>query len=66
MGMLEKVIGISISVLILAMIFPIALEQLANATLEGVDPTVITVVQVLVPVLAAIGMALYFIPKLNQ
>ena len=64
--MLEKVIGISISVLILAMIFPIALEQLANATLEGVDPTVITVVQVLVPVLAAIGMALYFIPKLNQ
>lgn len=65
MELLNKVIAVSVGLLVLALIFPIALNTLANATMTNVDSTVVTVVQILVPVLAAIGIALYFLPKIN-
>lgn len=66
MKLLNKVIAVSVGLLVLALIFPIALNTLANATMTNVDPTVVTVVTVLVPILAAIGMALYFLPRMNN
>ena len=66
MEILNKIIAVSVGLLVLALVFPIALETLANATMTNVDPTVVTVVTVLVPILAAIGMAIYFLPRLNQ
>lgn len=66
MQLLNKIIAVSVGLLVLALIFPIALETLANATMTGVDATVVTVVTILVPILAAIGMALYFLPKMNN
>lgn len=66
MDILGKVIAVSVALLVLALIFPIALNTLANATMTNVDPTVVTVVTILVPVLAAIGMALYFLPRINE
>lgn len=65
MEILKKIIAVSVGLLVLALVFPIALETLANATMTNVEPTVVTVVTVLVPILAAIGMALYFLPRLN-
>ena len=66
MDILGKVIAVSVALLVLALIFPIALNTLANATMTNVDPTVVTVVTILVPVLAAIGLALYFLPRINN
>ncbi len=66
MELLNKVIAVSVGLLVLALIFPIALNTLANATMTNVDSTVVTVVTILVPILAAIGMALYFLPKMNH
>ena len=66
MELLNKVIAVSVGLLVLALIFPIALNTLANATMTNVDPTVVTVVTILVPILAAIGMALYFMPRMNK
>lgn len=66
MEILNKVIAVSVGLLVLALIFPIALNTLANATMTNVDSTVVTVVTILVPILAAIGMALYFLPKMNH
>jgi drug/metabolite transporter (DMT)-like permease len=66
MDILGKVIAVSVALLVLALIFPIALTTLANASMTKVDPTVVTVVTILVPVLAAIGLALYFLPRINE
>jgi len=66
MEILNKVIAVSVGLLVLALIFPIALNTLANATMTNVDSTVVTVVTILVPILAAIGMALYFLPRMNH
>lgn len=66
MEILNKVIAVSVGLLVLALIFPIALNTLANATMTNVDSTVVTVVTILVPILAAIGMAVFFLPKLNH
>ena len=66
MEILNKVIAVSVGLLVLALIFPIALNTLANATMTNVDSTVVTVVTILVPILAAIGMALFFLPRMNH
>lgn len=66
MEILNKIIAVSVGLLVLALIFPIALNTLANATMTNVDPTVITVVTILVPILAAIGLALYFLPRMRD
>jgi drug/metabolite transporter (DMT)-like permease len=66
MEILNKIIAVSVGLLVLALLFPIALNTLANATMTKVDPTVVTVVTVLVPVLAAVGVALYFLPSIRD
>lgn len=62
-GLLNKVVAIAIALFIVAVLLPPALNSLANATMTNVDPAVVTVLQVLLPILAVIGIALYFMPR---
>lgn len=61
----EKVVGISIGLFVAAIMLPLALVTMANATWSGsngsVDPVIITVVTILLPVLGVIGIALTFL-----
>lgn len=59
-GVSNKVIETSVGLLIAALLLPTALFTMANATFTGVDPTVKIVVQVLLPILAVLGIAMYF------
>lgn len=61
----NKAIGIGVSLLVIAIVIPLALRTLAEANVTGVDPTVVTILTVLLPILAIIGLALYFIPRRN-
>jgi fumarate reductase subunit D len=65
--MMTKIIEVAVGLLLVAILVPLGLIQLAgssaNMTAAGVDPTVAIVLLVLLPVLAIIGLALYFIPK---
>ncbi|MEN6621204.1 MAG: hypothetical protein ABFD50_06635 [Smithella sp.] len=61
----NKAIGIGVSLLVIAIVIPLALRTLAEANVTGVDPTVVTILTVLLPILAIIGLALYFIPRHN-
>ena len=59
-----------VGILMIAVLVPMALIQLAgkqaNMTAAGVDSTVIVVLVVLLPVLAIIGLAIYFIPRMRK
>lgn len=64
MGMVGKIVGIAIGLFVAAIIMPLALNQIANATLAaGVNSSVETVFTVLLPVLAIVALALYFVPR---
>jgi len=63
MSATNKVIGIAVGLLMAAIIFPLAMTTLLAANHTGVNATVWTVVSVLVPILAVIAIALYFLPK---
>lgn len=64
-ALVEKVVGISIALFVAAIMLPLALSQIAlsgtNMTDSGVSPVVIIMVTVLLPVLAIIGIVLYFL-----
>ena len=59
-----KIIGIAVGLLLVAVLIPVALQTLATANVTDVDPTVVTVLQVVLPILAIIAVAIYFIPKI--
>lgn len=63
MGMVSKIVGIAIGLFVAAIIMPLALTELADATLTNVSPAVTTVFTVLLPVLAIVGLAMYFVPR---
>jgi hypothetical protein len=60
-ALLGKVIAISIGLFVAAIILPTALTTMAGANLTDVDPSVVVILQVLLPVLAVISIALYFL-----
>jgi len=62
-NLMSKVIGIAVALLLVAVLVPVALTTLANANVTGVDDTVVTVLTILLPILAIIGIAMYFIPR---
>lgn len=68
--MMTKIIEVAVGLLLVAVLVPLGLITLAgqgaNMTAAGVDPTVAIVLLVLLPILAIIGLALYFIPKYKQ
>lgn len=61
MGALHKIVGVAVGLLVAALLMPVALNSIANATLTNVDAAVITIFQVLLPVLAVIAIAIYFL-----
>ncbi len=63
MSIVDKIIGIGVGLLVTASIIPLALTTLASSNLTDVDPVVTTILTVLLPILAIIGLALYFLPR---
>lgn len=61
MELVGKIVAISVGLYVAALLIPMALVQLANATLTGVDPGIVTILQVLLPTLAVIGVSLWFL-----
>ena len=66
MGILNKVVELSIGLFIAGVMIPIGLQAIASANVTGVDATVATVFTLLLPILAIIGLVLYFIPKMRD
>ncbi len=59
--LLNKIVAISIGLFVAAIMLPLALIQMANTTWYTVDPAIVTVVTILLPVLGVIAIALYFL-----
>ncbi len=57
----ENVLGIIVALIVFAAIAPTALIMIATSALTSVNAAVITIVQILLPVLAVIGVVLYFV-----
>lgn len=74
----KQVILIAVSLIVIATILPLAIglisvagdviiDTTTNATLADVaDPAVITLLTVLLPVLAVIGITMYFLPRVGD
>lgn len=60
-GNTGKIVGIAIGLFVASVIVPSALVSMANATLTGVDASVVTIFQVLLPILAVIAIAMMFL-----
>ena len=72
MGMgVKSVIGIAVSLMVIALILPLGLgllglagDTIVNGTTtlaEAIDPAVLTLLTVLIPILAVIGIAVKFV-----
>ncbi len=66
MELIEDVILVIIGFFVAAILLPPALTQLYTASTTGWNSAVVTVVEVLLPILAVIGIALYFMPRLHR
>lgn len=74
----KQVILIAVSLIVIATILPLAIglisvagdviiNSVTNETLSDVaDPAVITLLTVLLPVLAVIGITMYFLPRVGD
>jgi hypothetical protein len=60
LGILEKVIAVAIGLYVVAAMMPAALTSLAGANLTGVDPGVVSILQVVLPLLGTIAIAIAF------
>ncbi len=61
MELVNKIVGVSVGLVVAGTLIPLGLVTIANANLTGVDATVATVVTVLLPILAAIAIAMVFL-----
>jgi len=57
------VITIAVGFLLVAILFPMAMESVMNATTTNWNAAVITIFQVLLPILVIIGVAIRYIPS---
>jgi len=60
-GEVDKIITLSVALLVFAIIFPIAMSQVVSANTTGWQSAVATIFTVLVPILGALAVALLFI-----
>lgn len=77
---MQKIIGIVLVLVVLGILLPIALVYIGNfgntevtlangttvVTSDVVDPTLITLVTILLPIMVVIGLVMYFIPKSKE
>ena len=60
----STIIGLVVSLILVAVLLPIGINQIATATFDAsVDPTVITLITVVIPIMAVIGIVLKMIPN---
>lgn len=59
-GGLNQAVEIGISLFVVGIVVPLGLQQISQANTTGINASVITILQVLLPVLAIIGIALYY------
>ena len=63
-GLMYKVVGVAIGLFVAAILLPPALIQLSNTTGMGdVNDAVVVVLTVLLPILAVIAIAMYFLKE---
>jgi hypothetical protein len=60
-GLTYKIVGIAIGLFVAAVLLPSALVTIANASLSGVDASVVTIFTILLPILAVIAIAMMFL-----
>lgn len=76
MAEIKNVIIIAVTLMVIAVVFPIALGLISGAgdtmvSINGtetalselVDPSVLTLLTVLLPIIAVIGIVMYFLPR---
>lgn len=60
----NSIIGLVVALILVAVLLPIGINQLATAVFdEAVDSTVITLITIVIPIMAAIGIVLKMIPS---
>lgn len=63
---IEQVVGLTIGIILIAVLLPIGIDLLVNMTTTDWDPAVVTLLQVVLPILAVIGLVATFIPKIDN
>ena len=61
-----EVITLAVSFFLVAILGPIAIGTIANSSIANWDPSVVTVFQVVLPILWVIGVAIKYIPKTGK
>jgi cytochrome bd-type quinol oxidase subunit 2 len=62
-GELKTIANLVIGLLLVALLFPVAMQQVASMNTTGWNPAVATVTTVLLPILAIIAIAMIFVYK---
>lgn len=65
-GLLSRIIGVAVGIMLIALLIPMGLVMLASANLTGVDATVAQVLTVALPVVAIISLLIYFVKGLIE
>ena len=60
----SSIIGLVVALILVAILLPIGINQIATAVFdESVDATIITLITLVVPIMAVIGIVLKMIPS---
>lgn len=62
----STIVSIAVGFLLVAILVPIAMQQVVNANTTGWDATVKTIFATLLPILIIIGVALKYIPTTKK
>ena len=62
-GMISKIIGISLGLMVIAIVYPMALEELAGITTETLPEGTGTLLTVLLPIVAVIGVIMLVLDR---
>lgn len=63
MGLTSKIVGVAVGILMIGVLVPIGIGEIAGANTTSWDASVVTVFTVVLPILAVIGLALFLIPR---
>jgi H+/gluconate symporter-like permease len=59
---LKFVVAIAIGLFVASVLIPPALQEISNANMTGITPSVSTIFTVLLPILAVVAIAIAFLP----
>jgi len=59
----NTIIGLVVGLILVAILLPIGINQIATAVFDvAVDPTIVTLITLVIPIMAVIGIVLKMIP----